>query len=144
MKSTSLIDTNVIVYALNTESQFHKQSKKVLDDALNGKIQASICDKSLFELYAIITDGKRVEHPITINEAIDIIKILINSEIHILLSDETSVTKTFELAKKYKIIKQNIFDYVLVGMMLSNGINQLYTYNHKDFSKIKEITLIEI
>lgn len=95
-------------------------------------------------MYAIITDSKRVEHPITLIEAIDIINILINSEIHILLSDQISIKKAFELAKKYKITKQNIFDYVLVGMMLSNGIEQLYTYNHKDFSKIKEITIIEI
>jgi predicted nucleic acid-binding protein len=95
-------------------------------------------------LYAIITDSKRVEHPITLIEAIDIINILINSEIHILLSDQISIKKAFELAKKYKITKQNIFDYVLVGMMLSNGIEQLYTYNHKDFSIIKEITIIEI
>jgi predicted nucleic acid-binding protein len=46
MKTICLIDTNVIVYALNKESQFHKQSKKILDNALNGNIQASICDKS--------------------------------------------------------------------------------------------------
>lgn len=44
-----------------------------------------------------------------------------------------------DLLKRHKITKQKIFDLQLVATMLSNGVNQIYTYNKKDFLKFKEI-----
>ncbi|MFH1049635.1 MAG: type II toxin-antitoxin system VapC family toxin [bacterium] len=143
MMNISLIDTNVIVYALDKESQYHIKSKDIFENAMNGVIKAVIADKSLFELFAIITDEKRVNNPVSVSKATEIIELILDSSIGILYSSESSLTKTLEMSKKYKIKKQNIFDLVLIGIMLSNNIKQILTYNKKDFAQIKEIELIE-
>jgi predicted nucleic acid-binding protein len=139
MKTTYLIDTYVLVYALNLDSKFNVKSYDILNDALNGKTTAALADKSLFEFFAIITDSKRIEKPVSIDEAWDIIKIILKSKIEILYTSANSITITFELAKKYNVSRQKVFDLVLVGIMLDNGIKQICTHNKKDFDYIDEI-----
>src|SRR3989339_182311 len=139
MENICLLDTNIFVYALNKDSEFHTNCKKIINDALYGKIKAAVADKSLYEFFAIITDNRRIEKPIKPSQAISIIELIIESEIEILYSSKNTIFRTLELANKYNVKKQYIFDYVLAGIMLSNGITDIYTYNKKDFLKIKEI-----
>ncbi|MFC2131177.1 type II toxin-antitoxin system VapC family toxin [Bacteroidota bacterium] len=144
MKNTCLIDTNLIVYALNKDSEFHKECLAIMSAALNGKLKAAIAEKSLYEFYAITTDKRRVEKPVSVKKATEIIELLIGSKIDILYSSPASISKTIELIRKYKVRKQDIFDYVLIGIMLASSITQIYTYNKKDFSRIKEIRVLEL
>ena len=50
--------------------------------------------------------------------------------------------KTIELIKKYNITRQNIFDFVLVGIMIDHNIDKIFTVNDKDFSMIEEIKVV--
>lgn len=54
--NTYLIDTNILVYAFNLDSEFNNQAMRIMDDAINGEIKAFIAEKSLYEFFAIITD----------------------------------------------------------------------------------------
>ncbi len=99
MKNTFLIDTNIIVYAYNSNVKYHEK-------------------------------------------AVEIINFIISSNINIIYSTPNVLIKSFELVKKYKIKKQNIFDINLVALMISNKINTIITLNTKDFDKIEEITTL--
>ena len=134
MMSTYLIDTNLIVYAYNEDDKNHSRSKEIIEIALNGMIEACIADKNLLEFFAIITDSRRVEKPITIDEATQIVDFLVNSRIKIIYSTPFTFLKTFELVKKYKISKQKIFDMILVALMIENKVHTIFTGNEKDFA----------
>lgn len=144
MTTTFLIDTNILVYAYNSSSKFHEISLDIIEKALNNEIEAVVADKNLFEFYAIITDKKRVELPISTAEACNVIDYLINSPLKIIFSTPFTLLKTFELIKHYKIRKQDIFDIILVAMMIENNIKNIITSNEKHFKNIKEITTINI
>ena len=142
MVTTYLIDTNILVYAYNEDVEFHEEALKIIEDALNKNINAVIADKNLFEFFAIITDDRRVENPITIEEAIEIINLLINSNIKILYSSPFVLSKILELAEKYKIKKQEIFDIGLIALMIENKIDTIITANERHFKNIKEISVL--
>jgi predicted nucleic acid-binding protein len=139
MKNIYLIDTNIIVYAFNLSSEFHFECLKILENSLNGKLDAVIADKTLYEFYAVLTDERRVENPVSITEVKSIINILMNSKIEILYSNSDSLRRTLELTEKYGIRKQDVFDFVLVGIMLQNKIENIITLNDKHFKIIEEI-----
>ena len=139
METTYLIDTNVIVYAYNESVEFHESALKILENALNKNIKAVIADKSLFEFFAIITDKRRVESPVSTDEAIETIHFLVASNITIIYSSPYTFLRTLELANKYKIRKQEIFDLNLVALMLQNEVDTIITANEKHFKDIKEI-----
>src|SRR3989338_6577693 len=63
--TVSLIDTNILVYANNEDSQFHIPCKVLVEKAISIQIRASIAIQNLIELYAVITDKRRVEHPLS-------------------------------------------------------------------------------
>lgn len=110
MQNTFLIDTNILVYAYNISSRFHHKALEIIENALNRNFVAAISDKNLFEFFVIITDGRRVEKSISVDEAIEVIDFLINSNIRIIYSSSFTLFKTFELAKYYKIAKQKLFE----------------------------------
>lgn len=139
MATTYLIDTNILVYAYNEDSNFHEKALKLLENALNKNIYAVIADKNLFEFFAVITDSRRVENPITIDEAIEIINFLVDSNIKIIYSSSFVFLKTIELVRRYKIKRQEIFDINLVSLMIQNKIDTIITANDRHFKKIKEI-----
>ena len=83
----ALLDTNVLVYAADERSPFHKDSKKIRDDALLGNVEICICPQVLMEFFAILTDSRRVENPREPEEAIEEIEKYISSKNIIKLSN---------------------------------------------------------
>lgn len=71
--TASLIDTNILVYANNKDSHFHNTCKTIVEKAVNGKLKAALSIQNLIELFAVITDKKRVEHPLSPTKANELI-----------------------------------------------------------------------
>lgn len=142
MATTYLIDTNVLVYAYNEDVEFHEEALKILENALNKKIKGVIADKNLFEFFAIITDQRRVENPVAVDEAIEIIEFLVNSNIKIIYSSPLVFSETIELIKKYGSKKQEIFDINLAALMIRNKVDTVITANEKHFQNIEEISVL--
>jgi predicted nucleic acid-binding protein len=140
--NTYLLDTNILVYGYNKDSDLHIQASTIIQDALDHDIDAFIADKTLFEFYAIITDPSRVEKPVSINSAIEVIKFIMNSKIKILLPTQNTLQILTELLQKYRIKKQGIFDLIIASLAIENKVNAILTRNVKDFSKIEEINVI--
>jgi len=63
--TASLIDTNILVYANNKDSEFNDTCKSIVEKTIKHEIEAVIAVQNLVELYAIITDKRRVEHPLS-------------------------------------------------------------------------------
>jgi predicted nucleic acid-binding protein len=68
------IDTNLLVYAYNIDSSFHKKSKTFLELVMNdrtadGKLSVCIPTQVLIEFINVIT-RKNLEHPVLLNDAI--------------------------------------------------------------------------
>lgn len=139
----SLIDTNVLVYANNVDSQFHRKCKAVLQKAVSGKMQAAIAIQNLVELYAVITDIKRVERPLAPTKAKDLVRFYSGHEnIQIIAPTHRTIEVLGGLVAEYKPKAQSIFDCLLVATMLDNGISEIYTANAEHFNPFTSITAI--
>jgi len=132
--NTCLLDSNLLIYAYNIDS---------VENALNCDIDAYVADKNLFEFFAVITDPKRVSKPLTVHEAIKVIKVYQESNyLKILHTSPQTHVKAFELAEEYNISKQDIFDVVLVAIMLENDVHCIYTRNDQHFKIFDFLTVI--
>jgi len=139
----ALLDTNVLVYAADESSPFHKDSKNILANALLGNVEICICPQVLLEFFAILTDSRRVKNPREPDEVIEEIeKYLSSKNIAKIYPEEDTLPKTIELLQKYKLKRQTVFDAQLVATMLSNNVTQIYTYNEDDFLKFEEVEVL--
>jgi len=138
-----LLDTNILVYADNINSPYHKVAKEIRDSCLRGEIQGCLSSQNLYEYFAVVTDSKKVEFPLSPEEAINEIEKYCKAKtIKIIFPKPTTIQRVIKLVRKYKIKRQEIFDIQLVATMLDSGIKNIVTRNDKHFKMIKEIATI--
>ncbi len=136
------LDTNILVYATNEDSSYHFIAKKIIDQANNGNLHAFVSHQVLSELYSTITNLKRVENPLSPEDAYDAVKRFLDSEtISKIYPKETTLDRALRLAKENNIKAQDFFDVLIVATMLDNGIDTIYTANEDDFKRYEEITV---
>ena len=138
-----LIDTNILVYAANTASSLHERAKHLREKAKSGELMAYVSLQNLYEFYAIITDFRRVENPLSPEVAQEeVIKYLEAEFIGKIQMTEATLRRALKLSAKYKIMGQNFYDLLLVSTMIEQNVKTIYTVNVQDFQFIKEITTI--
>ncbi len=74
------LDTNILVYATNEDSPYHSIAKGIIDQANKGNLHAFISPQILSEFYSTITNLKRVENPLSPEDAYDAVKRFLDSE----------------------------------------------------------------
>ena len=130
------IDTNLLVYAHNTDSEFHKQAAAFVTQVINErdhKGRHTIClpTQVLSEFVHVIT-WQRVEKPLSITEAIRVIQDYRDVGIPIIHQRETQI-QTFLKLLESGTTRKKVFDMVLTATLKDNGISGLYTVNVADF-----------
>lgn len=135
----SIIDSNILIYAHDTDSPFHKGSYQFIKQQAE---KETICFtvQNLVEAYRIWT--QKLRKPISSKQAVDILNYYLNSDIPVLYPT-SQTTKIFtRLAIKYKIQGVHIFDTLIAALMVEKNISTIYTVNIRDFSSFAEITAI--
>lgn len=132
--TASLIDTNILVYANNEDSPFHSVCKSIVKKAVSGEINGVISIQNLVELYAVITDKRRVEHPLSPTKAKELVGFYKEHEnIQIITPTSQTLDTMVKLIEKHKPKGQSIFDFLLVATMIDNDIYEIYTSNSDHF-----------
>jgi len=135
----TLLDTNILVYAVNEDSEFYKAASEIHSKVLDGSIQACISMQNLIEFYSIITSN-RVQKPLPAQIAFDEIdKYIADQRIKKIQFNGDALVTLRELAIKYNVTAQNIYDLKIVATMLVNNIGEIITANERDFKKFSEI-----
>jgi predicted nucleic acid-binding protein len=138
------IDANILVYAYNLDSPLNPRASAFLEeDILTGNIKACLPYQSLYEFYAIITDPRRVEQPVELKEAREVIGAYIRARnVPKIYPRKSNLKNTFELLSKYNITKQEIFDVVFVATLLDNGVDGIITRNTKHFERFEFLKVL--
>lgn len=130
-----LIDTNILVYAINADSPKNHLAQSYLQDNISKLV---VAHQNIFEALRVLTHPK-FAHPMTTINAhealwaiIDVCKIIYpNNQTHYI---------ALELINKNNLFGNQIFDAYLAATAMSNNITTIATDNIKDFQKF-EITL---
>lgn len=138
-----LIDSNILVYAHNMASQYHEKAKEITEQAINGDIKASISYQNLYEFYAIITDPKRVEKPVSLEEALDLVETYRKApKVKKVYPRKTNLDHVLKLLREHGLTKQSVFECLLVATMIENNIRGIYTRNYSHFRRFKFLEVI--
>ena len=138
-----LLDTNILVYGHQEQSEFHARSRSILKQGFVGKIPVCLCPQVCVEFYATITNPKRVTNPAPPEEAIEEIeKYLKSSNVRIIHPGEETWEYTLSLLKRRAPKGMKVFDLKLIATMLSNDVSRIYTFNRDDFVPFPELEVL--
>lgn len=138
MNDKVLVDTNILIYAIDQDSQYHSKSRDLL---LNLEADLFTTSKNLSEFLAVVTKGHTVS--LSIDDALLAINDFLET-ITILYPDEISFSIFRELLQEYHPTGLRIHDFEIISIGLAHKIKQIATKNIQDFKNVKEISLINI
>jgi len=127
----AFIDTNILVYAIDSESRYYQAARSVLE---RERLTYAVSPQIIFEFLSVVTNPKRVRHPLDPKQAWEVIQtILDHRNIRVLSIDADVVQKAMHLAVKHQLKGPRVFDAVAAGVIIQNHIPLVITVNVKDF-----------
>ena len=136
-----LIDSNILVYAINQDSPKHKQVRKFLAEQFKSrKNQPFLAHQNILESLRVLTHPK-FPNPISQNQGIQLLEQLLGQFTIISPLPET-ISIFRELWCKYHQRGNFIFDLYLVATALTHNIRIIATDNEKDLGQFEEINII--
>ncbi len=132
-----LIDSNIIIYALNNDSPKQQIAQLFIENNLQN---LCLAHQNILETLRIITHTK-YPHPFSTQKALKAIN-LITTNMTVLYPAEETELLFYQLVKKYRVTGTQIFDSYLVATALTNGENTIASDNFKHLFKYEEITLV--
>ncbi|NPV52982.1 MAG: PIN domain-containing protein [Firmicutes bacterium] len=133
-----LVDTNVLVYAINTDVPQHEMSRALVKAVQTRQLDGALLPQILLEFFAIITDRRRVTKPLGAKEAWEQVELL-KAIFPVLDAGLKSLDYLKEVLTEGKAKASDIFDAYLVAQMRACGISVICTYNTRDFRKYSGI-----
>lgn len=131
-----LIDSNVLIYALNQASPKQIGAQKFLQS----QAELIFAQQNIFETLRILTHPK-FSNPFPIKEAIKAVRLITNDATVVFPTLETQDI-ALELIQKYQVTGTEIFDAYLVATALSNNLTQIATDNTKHLQKYTEVGVV--
>lgn len=134
------LDTTVLIYAADTASPFHGRAVELLEQSIGGKWAACVCEQSLAEFAAVITNSRHVRHPLSPAAAWKLTdKLLRYPQPAVLYSDDAIVRRAFKLLEKYSVQRNRFAAAHLAATMLAHGVKTLVTADTQSFAAIREL-----
>lgn len=133
-----LIDTNVLIYAIDHDSVYFEKAQNIFYDK---NVSLFTTSKNISEFLTVIT--RYPENGLSIYEALKAIDDF-SSFIQILYPTEITYKKFLNILDIYQPIGLKIHDFEIASIGLANGIHQIATFNQKDFKYIKDIRFYPI
>lgn len=134
-----LLDTNVLVYAVDAAAAVHAPCHGVVVRAMSGRLDAVIVPQVLMEFYAVVTSPRRVRAPLSSADGASQVADW-RQTIAIRYPTSACLDDWMTLVGQLGRVGQDVHDVFLIAQMRSHGIGAICTVNVGDFAGVPGIT----
>ncbi len=136
-----VIDTNVLVYALDADAPQHAAARALLEAAREEPGSLFVTSQILCEFYSIVTNPRRVLKPHAAADAMAAISSLL-AFLDVLPVPAHAVEGWLDLLRRHPVTGGDVFDLQIVATMQANGVRRIYTFNAADFAMFSELSVV--
>lgn len=138
------VDTNVLVYATDTQSPFYVQAVNALDISLMNGADLVISSQVLRE-YLAVTTRLRVSNPdVSLEDILESVRTF-RQAFEVAEDNDKVLNNLLNLLGDISVAGKQIHDANIVATMQANNIRSLLTHNTADFKRFSHlIELIDI
>lgn len=124
-----IVDTNVLVYALNADAPQHAAARALLEAArADTSATLFVTSQILCDFYSVVTNPRRVPKPRAAAEAVAAISSLL-AFLHLLPVPAHAVNGLLDLLRRHPVTGVDVFDLQIVATMQANSVERVYTFN---------------
>ena len=127
-----------------SSSPHHLKIRNFFQQTSRAKIAFGITQHTLFELIHVVTDGRRFEKPLPMEEALSLSREIWNSlNVVQLVPRPETYNSMCELMTRFQLGRKRIFDTALAATLESAGIHQLATLNARDYKIFPFLEIVD-
>lgn len=128
-------DTNVLVYAHRTDSEWHEQARFQIESLAEGRVNWGLPWPCLHEFLAIVTHPRIYDPPSTIEQATLQVDAWLESPVVELLNESDLHWQTLrELLRSGRVKGPMVHDARIAALCTARGVTELWTAD-RDFSR---------
>ncbi|BAZ46184.1 putative PilT protein [Chondrocystis sp. NIES-4102] len=137
-QSRIFFDTNVLIYAHDRDSTFHRESALLLKSVFSRQVKGIIAEQNIIKLYRVLTNSVAMKgKSLTPLQATDLIaQTYRNGIFDIVYPNNFTMDKVMQLAVSGNVVSAKIFDIRLAALIIETNIDYFATYNVKHFKEI--------
>ena len=139
------IDTTFLIDLEISDSPRHEGAVRLFEKWMAEKHSVlAIFNQSFLEFQHVITDSKRFNSPLTMEQAIERTWFWIDQErVKIIYPDETSLKRALLWTNLHKLGRKRIQDTHLAAAFVENCVTELWTANPSDFEIFEAFDLVD-
>jgi predicted nucleic acid-binding protein len=136
------LDTNILAYVANKKAPQHRAALDIFRPS--EREQLCVSSQVMAEFYSYLTNPAILATPLSPQDALYRIKRICQMSHVCLLSTPVNLFEGWmNLVESHPVTDGKIFDLLHIAIMLSHGIQSIYTFNADDFIWCNEIEVIE-
>ncbi len=138
------VDTTFLIDLEITDSPRHQKALELYKTWFSGQnTMIAIFNQSFLEYQHVVTDSKRFNSPLTMEQAINRCWYWIDNEkTKIIYPDDTSLKRASMWMEMYSLGRKRIQDTHMASAFFSNNIDRIITANPKDFEIFEAFEII--
>ncbi len=139
-----VFDTNVVVYAARTDSEFHVPCRQRLSEAGAGSSSTFLTWNVCYEFLRVITHPRIYPHPWSLEDGCRFLAmLLVSPSLSVLLPTDNHLSVLLQVATELPDIRGNVVhDMRTVVLMREHGVSQICTVD-SDFRRFPFIEVID-
>ncbi|MCR4420104.1 MAG: PIN domain-containing protein [Clostridia bacterium] len=137
-----LLDTNILVYAVNRDAPRHGLCRALIAAARRKELEAAVVPQVLLEFFAVVTDRRRVRRPLDPITAWQEVEVL-RAGLRVVDPGPAALDRLAALLTQGKVAGAEVFDAWLAAQALAAGISTICTCNAADFAGIPGLVVRE-
>ena len=131
------IDTNILLYAINSDCPEHEKAKHFIRDALSEPGGWVVAEQVWFELYRLLRNPSVLRNPLGARQATDAVSWYRGKSGWLSCAWEPEMMeRLLPFWRDESIPAGKSFDLILAISLSSHGVDTLYTRNTEDFAPL--------
>ena len=133
-----LVDANILLYAVDTESPFHERARAWMEDALNGPHRVGVAWASSVAFVRIATNPRALRHPLTGADAWSIVTQWLDAPSTWVPEPGAGYRNILgDLLARHDLRANLVSDAALAALCIEHGLVMIS--NDSDFARFPEI-----
>jgi toxin-antitoxin system PIN domain toxin len=139
------VDTDVLVKAQIAGDPQHARVRAVLaSQLLLRHLTLAVTPLVLAEFVHVVTDPRRFEPPLSMEEAIAVSRIFLGrSNVVCLEPTESTMQLAMDLLVRHRLGRKRVADTLLAATYLTHGVSEILTCNPRDFARFEGLSPID-
>lgn len=139
------LDTDVLVAWTIREAPAHQRVRRWLRRRqADGGLRLGLTPQVGHEWLHVVTDGRRFESPLSMTQAIDLLRSVGESrEVVDVLPGPRVLPRTLELLQRHRLGRKRILDTALAATLEAAGVERLATLNGRDYKVFSFLQVVE-